>query len=106
LTEDDFKWSRITSLMRKGYSAYFIRKKLQIEDQIDVSKDEVIKIFEEHNLTEELLVKDIIDKKRPIAFKNESDRQKIKNKILRYLQNKGHNWEIVSFLVDEEFKVP
>jgi len=41
-----------------------------------------------------------------VAFKNEADREKVKNKILRYLQNKGYNWDIISFLVDEELKVP
>ena len=64
------------------------------------------KVFTEHNLTEENLIKEIINKKKPVAFKNETDREKVKNKILRYLQNKGYNWDIISFLVDEEFKVP
>ena len=65
-------------LMRKGYSIYFIRKKLKVEDQIDISKDEVIKVFEEHQLTEELLIENLIDKKRPKAFKNEAKEEKAK----------------------------
>ena len=92
--------------MRKGHSIYLIAKRLKVEDQITVTSHEIEKIFTEHNLTEENLIKEIINKKKPVAFKNEIDKGKVKNKILRYLQNKGYNWDIVSFLVDEEFKVP
>ena len=106
LCEKDYIFSRITSLMRRGHSAYLIAKRLKAEDQIIVTSHEIKKIFTEHNLTEENLIKEIINKKKPVAFKNETDKEKVKNKILRYLQNKGYNWDIISFLVDEEFKVP
>ena len=106
LCEKDYTFSRITSLMRRGYATYLIKKRLKIEDQIEVTSEEVEKVFKEHNITEESLIKEIIAKKKPAAFKNEIHKEKVKNKILRYLQNKGYNWDIVSFLVDEEFKVP
>ena len=92
--------------MRKGHSIYLIAKRLKVEDQITVTGQEIEKVFTEHNLTEENLIKEIIGKKKPVAFKSEIDKGKVKNKILRYLQNKGYNWDIISFLVDEEFKVP
>ncbi|MEC8623370.1 MAG: regulatory protein RecX [Bdellovibrionota bacterium] len=106
LCEKDYTFSRITSLMRRGCATYLIKKRLKIEDQIEVTSEEVEKVFKEHNITEESLIKEIIAKKKPSAFKNEIHKEKVKNKILRYLQNKGYNWDIVSFLVDEEFKVP
>ncbi|MEC7182534.1 MAG: regulatory protein RecX [Bdellovibrionota bacterium] len=106
LCEKDYTFSRITSLMRRGCATYLIKKRLKIEDQIEVTSEEVEKVFKEHNITEESLIKEIIAKKKPAAFKNEIHKEKVKNKILRYLQNKGYNWDIVSFLVDEEFKVP
>ena len=77
-----------------------------MEDQIDVTNQDIEKVFNEHNLTEESLIKEIIFKKKPLSFKDENDKTKAKNKILRYLQNKGFSWDIISFLVDEEFKVP
>ena len=106
LCERDYTFSRITSLMRKGHSAYLIKRKMKMEDQIDVTSKDIEKVFKEHNLTEESLIKEIIFKKKPLSFKDENDKTKAKNKILRYLQNKGFSWDIISFLVDEEFKVP
>lgn len=106
LCERDYTFSRITSLMRKGHSAYLIKRKMKMEDQIDVTSQDIEKVFKEHNLTEESLIKEIIFKKKPLSFKDENDKTKAKNKILRYLQNKGFSWDIISFLVDEEFKVP
>ena len=92
--------------MRRGCSTYLIKKRLKIEDQIEVTSKEIEKVFKDHNITEENLIREIISKKMPNAFKNEIHKGKVKNKILRYLQNKGYNWDIVSFLVDEKFKVP
>ncbi len=106
ICERDYTFSRITSLMRKGHSAYLIKRKMKMEDQIDVTNQDIEKVFNEHNLTEESLIKEIIFKKKPLSFKDENDKTKAKNKILRYLQNKGFSWDIISFLVDEEFKVP
>ena len=106
LCEKSYTFSRVTNLMRRGCSVYLIKRKLKLEDQISISTAEVEKVFSEHNLSEEALIKEIINKKKPISFKNELDRVKVKNKILRYLQNKGFSWDIISFLVDEEFKVP
>ena len=103
IREDSYKRSKIINLMRKCYSVKFIKRQLEEQDHIESEASEILAIFSEFNITEEDLVKKIINKKCSLKEKNSAD--KIKNRVLKSLQRKGHDDEAYSFFVDEELQV-
>lgn len=105
IKEDYYKRSKIINLMRKGHSVKFIKYFLKREDQIETQSSDILDIFGEFDLTEEDLIKKLIEKKFTEEVKKNHDKIKAKNKILRFLQNKGHDWATSSFLVEESLKV-
>jgi SOS response regulatory protein OraA/RecX len=105
IREDYYKRSQIINLMRKGNSVKFIKFSLKKEDQIEAQSNDILEVFAEFDLTEEDLIKKLIEKKITAEIKKNHDKIKSKNKILKFLQNKGHDWTTSSFLVDERLKV-
>ena len=105
IREDYYKRSKIINLMRKGNSVKFIKFFLKKEDHIETQSSDILDIFAEFDLTEEDLIKKLIEKKITAGIKKNHDKIKTKNNILKFLQNKGHDWTASSFLVDEGLKV-
>ena len=105
IREDFYKRSRIIKLMRQCYSVHSIQMQLEAQDNIQSTTSEILTIFSEFKITEEDLIKKIINKKCSLEKKSSDDEVKIKNKALRSLHSKGHAEEAYSFFVDEELQV-
>ena len=105
IREDFYKRSRIIKLMRQCYSVHSIQMQLEEQDNIQSTTSEILTIFSEFKITEEDLIKKIINKKCSLEKKSSDDEVKIKNKVLRSLHSKGHTEEAYAFFVDEELQV-
>jgi len=92
LREDNYIEGRIKSFMLKGWSKEHIQQKLK-QESLDVPYEEIEKVFEEYEYSEESQILFLIKKKIPFnkSFLEDEDKlQKTKNKILNYLISKGH----------------
>ena len=105
IREDFYKRSRVIKLMRQCYSVHSIQMQLKEQDNIQSTTSEILTIFSEFKITEEDLIKKIINKKCSLEKKSSDDEVKIKNKVLRSLHSKGHTEEAYAFFVDEELQV-
>ena len=105
IREDFYKRSRVIKLMRQCYSVHSIQMQLEEQDNIECTTNEILAIFSEFKITEEDLIKKIINKKHSLGKKSSDDEVKIKNKVLRSLHSKGHTEEAYAFFVDEELQV-
>lgn len=90
LREDYYAEARIKGLMNKGYSAYFIKSKLE-QEEVYVSTDAIFEIYNEYNYSEEQQIKELIRKKLPRSANQTPLEFKDKVRILRFLSSKGHN---------------
>ncbi len=89
LREDLYIEARIKGLIRKGYAADFIKKKLAAEN-CSIETDQVYKQMEELKIDERSIVFDLIEKKLYGKELSES-----RDKVMRFLLSKGYSYPLI-----------
>lgn len=98
LKEELYAGARIKGFMHKGYSVQFIIQKLA-QESVTVTRDEVEEVFNEFNFTEEYQINYLIDKKARNQQIDDLVDLNFKQKLLRFLLSKGHNYSQSQTLV-------
>lgn len=94
LREDLYLEARIKGLMRKNLSASHIKRKLE-QEFLYPSEEYIYSIFSENSFTQNKQINDLIHKKlrnKDLKDLNFEEKRKIKEKIIRHLQSKGHSY--------------
>ncbi len=110
LKEDLFLEARIKAFMHKGYSQNFIYQKIKLESHL-ITEELISKIFQEHQITEHHQIHMLLQKKyrpspqtpdeAPISFE---EKQKVSQKLARFLMSKGHSPSLIFGAIKELFK--
>jgi regulatory protein len=98
IREEAYIRTRIKSLLNKGYSAYYITQKLS-EENLNVTINEIEDLYVELDFNLNSSIEKLIEKKLRSLTK-ETDKQKKREKIVRFLASKGHR---IDFSVIEKF---
>ncbi|MDC1173783.1 regulatory protein RecX [Bacteriovoracaceae bacterium] len=91
LKEEHYIEARIKGFMHKNYSAHFVMQKLNQENCYP--EEEIIEqIFREYNVNSETQILDLIRKKLNIMSIDKTNIQKSREKLIRYVLSKGHQY--------------
>ncbi|AUN96673.1 regulatory protein RecX [Bacteriovorax stolpii] len=90
LREEAYSEARIKGFMSKGYSASFIKQKLQ-QEKLDVSEEYIYEIFDEHRVSEAEQIKKLLAKKLKGLSEDKEEAHKERQKAIRFALSKGHN---------------
>ncbi|MAZ48744.1 MAG: hypothetical protein CME65_09280 [Halobacteriovoraceae bacterium] len=105
LREDEYKKQRIKQFILKGCSNRYIIQKLGVE-HLDCEEEDIENIREEQFLSTDDMIDKLIEKKLrgkdiPEGFE---EKQKLKNKVLRFLISKGHSFDHALPKLDTYFR--
>jgi len=90
LREDLYKEGRIKGFIRKGYNTKAILFRLS-KERCHASEEEVLAIYEAMESTPDEQLFELIMKKVRIDYDFVSDKDKLKQKTLRYIASRGHS---------------
>lgn len=90
LREAVYAEARIKGFMNKGYSASYIRQKMQ-QEKVTVTEEVIYEIFNEHQISENDQVERLLAKKLKNIPEDKEEAQKERQKAIRYVFSKGHN---------------
>ena len=90
LREDLYIEARIKGFIRKGYSFYAVGKKLEAE-ACTATLEEIQNVAYEMGIDEEGILRDLVEKKVRIDYDFVSNKQKLKDRTLRYAATRGHS---------------
>lgn len=96
LQEEQYAKSRVKGLLYRGYSSQFIIKKLA-QEELKVDTDLIQEMQNDASLNQKDTITALIEKRlrgRSIPTDNE-EKQKLKNKIMRFLISKGHSFSTI-----------
>lgn len=96
--EENYIGARVRGLMHKNLSPYYIQQKLA-EERISISQNEILDIFAENTADQPRQIKNLIEKKIDHYLKRESDKYKVKFKLMKFLMSKGHSPDKTSKLI-------
>lgn len=91
LREDLYAGARVKGFMHKGYSISYICQKLSLEN-VQIEKSEIEDIFTEYDFSESSQIDYLIDKKARNVDLDKLVDLNFKQKLLRFLLSKGHNY--------------
>ncbi len=90
LREDLYIEARVKGFLRKGYSYDVIRYRLS-QEFCEASLEEIENIAHEIGLTKDAQLKDLVEKKVRIDYDFVPNKQKLRDRVLRYAGNRGHS---------------
>lgn len=108
IREKQYATARAKALMLKGNHPRFIIDKLE-QEHLAINLQEVMAVFEEHNITISSQIDSLIQKKLSPILGNEDQENisKFKQKIIRYVLSKGHELdqltEQLNSILDNQF---
>jgi len=103
LNEKNYIRMRIRGLARKNYSMTYIQQSL-LNEKLNVSTDKIEETFNEMGQSEDTQINDLIEKKLTVLqIRCEAD--KARNKILRHLISKGHSYNKISSILNNNFDI-
>lgn len=106
IREDLYIEARIKGFMFKRCSPSYIVQKLA-QESISIDESLVDQLFAEYSITVEQQILELIKKKCPTPLAiganqlNYEEREKLKNKVLRYLASKGHSFALSIKMLDD-----
>lgn len=105
LREEEYKNSKIKSLLIKGYSNSFIIKKLEIE-KLEATNEQIDQIRNNQSITSQDSLDYLVQKKLrgKVIPDNFDDKMKLKRKILNFLASKGYSYQEAKDSIDKNFK--
>lgn len=106
IREDLYIEARIKGFMFKRCSPQYIAQKMA-QESLSVDLELIEKIFSEYGQSTELQISELIRKKIPSRIAENQTREekdKIRNRVLRYLLNKGHSFSQSQKLLDSYLK--
>jgi regulatory protein len=90
LREDLYIEARVKGFIRKGYSFYAVGKKLEAEG-CSATQEEIQNIAYEMGMDEESVLRELVEKKVRIDYDFVSNKQKLRDRTLRYAATRGHS---------------
>lgn len=90
LREEAYSEARIKAFMNKGYSANYIKQKLQ-QEKLTVSEEQIYEVFDEYRITEPEQIKKLLSKKLKGLSDDKEEAQRERQKAIRFALSKGHN---------------
>lgn len=102
LKEDLYAEARIKAFMNKGYSADYIRQKLN-QEKVTVTEVEIYEIFEEHRITESDQIERLLQKKLRVISPDKEKAYNDRQKAIRYALTKGHKPSAVFSILKSKF---
>lgn len=90
LKEEAYAEARIKGFMSKGYSANYIKQKLQ-QEKLTVSEETIYEVFDEHRVSEDEQIKKLLSKKLRVISDDKEEAHKERQKAIRFALSKGHN---------------
>lgn len=105
LREEAYLRMRIKTLLYKRVSNYYIKQKLS-EEKLTTTDEQIDSLRSENHISKEDSLEYLINKKlRGKEMPNEFEaKQKLKNKVLRFLISKGHNYQDANQALNEYLK--
>lgn len=93
LREDEYLRIRTRQLIEKGLSNQLILRTAQ-EERIEINTELIETLRAEYERSSDDIINELVQKKiRYKSFNGFEEKMKLKNKVLRYLLSKGHNFE-------------
>ena len=102
LKEELYAEARIKAFMNKGYSADYIRQKLN-QEKVTVTEVEIYEIFEEHRVTENDQIERLLQKKLRVISPDKEKAYNDRQKAIRYALTKGHKPGAVFSILKSKF---
>jgi SOS response regulatory protein OraA/RecX len=102
LREESYAEARIKAFMHKGYSANYIRQKLN-QEKVSVTEETIYEIFEEYRITEKDQIERLIQKKLRSIPEDKEEAYKERQKAIRFAISKGHNPGAVFQMLKNKF---
>ena len=90
LREDLYKEARIKGLFRKGYNPKVISYRLS-QEQCYATVHEIEDILFEHDLISDNQAYEVVSKKVRLEYDFVTDKEKLRQKVLRYAVSRGHS---------------
>lgn len=100
LREDLYKEARIKGFIRKGYSFYAVGKKLAAE-ACSATDEEIQNVAYEMGLDEETILQELVEKKVRIDYDFVPNKQKLRDRTLRYAATRGHSVSKAAQIYDQ-----
>lgn len=100
LREDLYKEARIKGFIRKGYSFFAIERKLAAE-QCVATMEEIQNFAYEINQDEDSILRELVSKKVRIDYDFVSNKNKLRDRTLRYAATRGHSVSKASEIYDQ-----
>lgn len=100
LREDLYKEARIKGFLRKGYSHRVIQYRLS-QEFCEASSEEIEQVAHEMGLGPDSQLQELVEKKVRIDYDFVSDKSKLKDRVLRYAANRGHNISRAAQIYDQ-----
>jgi regulatory protein len=104
LREEQYARAKIKSLLYRGYSAQYIMRKLD-QEHLKVNSNLINEMQNDENMSFSNTIDELIQKKlRGKEIPSDSEnRQKLKNKVMRFLISKGHSFSDIQNSICEYF---
>lgn len=100
LKEELYAGARVKGFMHKGYSINYIVQKLA-QEKVVISKSEVEDIFSEYRFSEFSQIQYLIEKKSRSKSIEAILDSNFKEKLLRFLLSKGHNYSSCEKIISD-----
>lgn len=102
LREEAYTTMRIKTLLYKGYANYFIKQKLA-QEFLEVDDARIDQLRGENHISKDESINYLIDKKLRYKEipKDKAEFFKLKDKVIRFLISKGHDYSSAKSLLEE-----
>ena len=100
LREDLYIEARIKGFIRKGHSFYAVGKKLQ-QEGCNATLEEIQLVAEQMECDEDSILRDLVEKKVRIDYDFVSNKQKLRERTLRYVATRGHSISKAAHFYDQ-----
>lgn len=102
LREEAYTTMRIKTLLYKGYANFFIKQKLA-QEFLEVDDNRIDQLRAENHISKDESINYLIDKKLRYKEipKDKAEFFKLKDKVIRFLISKGHDYQTAKQLLQE-----